>query len=99
MAMAGRLMARRMRGRGHSPAASGVYLVGRHLRRPRRYRRSQRAGCALSRRAVSMPAESTARLPLHPAYLRLMFFAAACSLVFVLFLLSSFFTTRVSFCM
>ena len=72
MAMAGRLMARLKRGRGHSPAASGVYLVGRHLRRPRRYRRSQRAGCALSRRAVSMTAESTARLHLHPAQLRLM---------------------------
>ena len=72
MATAGRLMARQMRGRGHSPAASGVYLVGRHTRRPRRYRRSQRAGCALSRRAASMTAESTARLPLHPAQLRLM---------------------------
>ena len=72
MAMAGRQMARLKRGRGHSPAASGVYLVGRHIRRPRRYRRSQRAGCALSRRAVIMTAESTAWLPLRPANLRLM---------------------------
>ena len=37
MATAGRLMARRMRGRGHSPAASGVYLVGRSRTRPGSY--------------------------------------------------------------
>ena len=49
MALAGRLMASRRKARGLSPAASEVCLAGRNITRPRRYRRSLRAGCAISR--------------------------------------------------
>ena len=62
MATAGRLMARLMRGRGHSPAASGVYLVGRSRTRPRLYRRSHRAGSKPPASTdLCLTAESTAR--------------------------------------
>ena len=61
MAMAGRLMARLKRSRGVSPAASGACSSGRNITRPRRYRRSRRAGCAAYMRTVIMKAESTAR--------------------------------------
>ena len=70
MAEAGRLMARRKKARGHSPAASRACLVGRSLTRPRLYRRSLRAGCEACTRADKMTAESTARPLLtqcHPA--------------------------------
>eukprot|EP01048_Picozoa_sp_COSAG05_P013913 COSAG05_NODE_1527_length_4634_cov_4.068137_5_plen_296_part_01 len=61
MATAGRLMARLKRSRGVSPAASGACSSGRNITRPRRYRRSRRAGCAAYMRTVIMKAESTAR--------------------------------------
>ena len=61
MAKAGRLMARRKKARGHSPAASRACLVGRNRTRPRRYRRSPRAGCAASTRTAIKTAESTAQ--------------------------------------
>ena len=61
MAKAGRLMARRKKARGHSPAASRACLVGRSITRPRLYRRSHRAGCEAFARADKMTAESTAR--------------------------------------
>eukprot|EP01048_Picozoa_sp_COSAG05_P008693 COSAG05_NODE_676_length_7987_cov_3.066041_2_plen_151_part_00 len=60
MAMAGRLTARLMRGRGHSPAASEVCLVGRSDPRPGLYRRSLRAGCEACTRTAIKTAESTA---------------------------------------
>ena len=51
-----------MRGRGHSPAASGVCLVGRSRTRPRLYRRSRRAGSKPPASTdLCMTAESTAR--------------------------------------
>ena len=61
------------RGRGHSPAASGVYLVGRSRTRPRLYCRSHRAGSKPPASTdLCLTAESTARLFLRPAQKRLM---------------------------
>jgi len=60
MAQAGRLMARLVRSRGALPAASEACSGGRTRPRPRRYRRSQRAGCAPNAETAIKTAESTA---------------------------------------